>query len=126
FVGAEVAFRRGLRARVDVERVVGAALHAGLAPYAAAVVEGDDAVLAPVERRGRGGLDAGRVVAVGAAGHGERPARLRELALLDVLHPRAGDAERHLVLDLARHRARVAPDALAVVDQEAVVQPRRF
>src|SRR5437016_2495859 len=46
--------------------------------------------------------------------------RVRPRSLLDVLDPRAEGAERHLVFFLARHRARVAADALAVVDHEAV------
>ena len=118
-VRAEVALGRGLRAGVDVERVVGAALHAGLAADAAAAVEVHDPVLPPEERGGGADLDAGRVVAVVAAGDREGPPRLGELALLDVLDPGAGDPEGHLVLDLARHGARVAADALRLSIRKA-------
>ena len=54
----------------------------------------------------------------------ERAPRLREDALLDVLDPGAGHAQRHLVLGLAGHRAGVTADAAPVVDQEGVVQRR--
>ena len=88
-VGAEVALGGGVRVGVDVERVVGARLHARLAADAAVAVEVDDAVRPPVERHRRADRHAGRVVAVVAAHDREVPARVRELALLDVLHPRA-------------------------------------
>ena len=42
----------------------------------------------------------GASVALVAARHLERAARLRERAHVDGLHVRAGDTERHLVLDL--------------------------
>ena len=111
---------------VDVERVVRAALHAGLAADAAPAVEVHDAVLPPEERGGGTDLDAGRVLAVVAAGDLEGAAGLGEHALLDVLDPGAGDAERDLVLGLAGHRAGVAADAPPVVDQEGVVHARRI
>ncbi len=50
-VRAEVALRRGLGLRVDVQRVVGTGVHACLAADAAVRVEVDDAVLAPEQRR---------------------------------------------------------------------------
>src|SRR4029079_19280879 len=59
-VRAEVALGRRLRVRVDVDRVVGTALHAGLAADAAARVEVPDAVAPLEERGGRADLDAGR------------------------------------------------------------------
>src|SRR5439155_15581366 len=119
-VRAVVALGRGVRVRVDVERVVGAALHAGLAADAARAVEVHDAVGAAVEGDGRTDRHAGRVVAVIAAQHGEVAARVRPRPLLDVLDPGAKGSERHLVFFLARHRARMAADALAVVDHETV------
>src|SRR2546430_307531 len=119
-VRAVVALGRGVRVRVDVERVVGAALHAGLAADAARAIEVHDAVGAAVEGDGRTDRHAGRVVAVIAAQHGEVAARVRPRPLLDVLDPGAKGSERHLVFFLARHRARMAADALAVVDHETV------
>ena len=50
-------------------------------------------------------------------------ARVGENALFDVLHPGPVHANRYLVLGLARHRAGVTTDALAVIDYEAVFHP---
>src|SRR5438132_316804 len=118
-VRAEVALHRRVFEWVDVQRVVRARLHAGLAADAAARVEVDDPVGAAEERLGRADRDAGRIVAVIAAQHGEVPACVREHALLDVLDPRPEDAERNVLLLLARHRAGMAADTAALVDQES-------
>ena len=56
-----------------------------------------------------------------AALHIEKTPRVGKLALLDVLDPRAVNADRHFVLGLARDSTRVAADTLSVVDDEAVV-----
>ncbi len=56
-----------------------------------------------------------------AACHLEAAAHIRILAGLYILHPRAVDADRHLVLGFARHAAGVAANALALIDQEAVI-----
>ena len=72
---AVVALRRGVGVRVDVERVVRAALHARLAADAAVAVEIDDAVVARVERPRRADRHARRVLAVVAPQHREVPAR---------------------------------------------------
>ncbi len=53
-------------------------------------------------------------------------ARVGEYALLNVLYPGPVHADRHLVFSLARHRAGVAPDALAVIDDESVFHPRKI
>ena len=63
-------------------------------------------------------LIARRVGALVAAQHGERPAHARKRALFGVLDPRAELAERNVVLGLARHGARVTPDAPRLVDDE--------
>ena len=119
-VGAVVALGRGLGLGVDVERVVGARLHARLAADAAVPVEVHDAVGPAIERHRRADRHAGRVVAVVAAHHAEVAPGVREHALLDVLHPRAVHPQRDLVLLLAGHRAGVTADALALIDDEAV------
>src|SRR5262249_52418235 len=117
---AVVALGGGVGSRIDVERVVGTRLHAGLAADAAAIVEVHDAVAPAIERDGGTDGDAGRGVAVVAAQHREVPPRVGERALLDVLYPGAEAAQGHAVLFLACHRAGVAADALAVIDDEAV------
>ena len=120
-VRAEVALGRGAGVRVDVDRVVRTGLHARLAADADIRVELDDPVVALIHRLRRADRNAGRVRAVVAARHLEVAARVGKLPLLDVLDPGAVDADRHLVLRLARGRARVTADALAVVDEEGVV-----
>ena len=67
----------------------------------------------------------GQIVMHGASSHwlqriteNVRPV-FGERAGLDVLDPGAVDAERHVVLALARNRAGVAPDAGVAVEQEA-------
>jgi hypothetical protein len=56
-----------------------------------------------------------------ASHDGEQSSRIWERSLLDVLHPRAINADRHFVLGLACNRARMASDTLPVVDDEAEV-----
>ena len=56
-----------------------------------------------------------------AAHHAEQPSRIRKTAFLDVLDPRAIDADRHLVLSLAGDGAGVTADAFAVVDDKSEI-----
>ena len=123
-MGAVVALRGGVRARVDVERVVGAGLHARLAADAPLAVEVHDAVAPPVERDGGADRDARGVVAVVAAEDREVAPGVRIVSTLDVLHPCAEGAERNAILFLARHGAGVATDALPLIDDEPVAHAR--
>ncbi len=120
-VRAVVALGRRMRLRIDVQRVIRAGLHAALAADAALAIEVYDAVGPLEERLGRADGDTGRVVAVVAARDEEVASRVGELALLDVLHPRSVDADGHVVLGFAGDRAGVAADALALVDDEAIL-----
>src|ERR671918_559658 len=92
---AVVALGGGAGVGVNVERVVRAGLHAGLAADTSAAVEVYDAVVAPVERHRRADGDARGVVAVVAAQHGEVAPRVGKRPLLHVLHPGAEGAQRH-------------------------------
>src|SRR5690606_35266608 len=100
-MNAVVALGGCVVVRVDVESVVRAGLHARLAADALAVVEVDDAVRALVERLGGADADAGGVLAVVAAQHAGVAPDVREGTALDVLHPGAEDADRHLILRFA-------------------------
>ncbi len=120
-VRAEVALGRGVGVGVNVDGVVGAGLHAGLAADAGFGVELHNAVGALIHGRGGADVDAGRVGAVVAARHLEEAAGVGEGALLHVLHPGAVNADRHLVLRLAGGGAGVTADALAVVNDKAEV-----
>src|SRR5581483_11578634 len=117
-VGAEVALRRGVRVRINVQRVVGAGLHARLAADATVAVEVHDAVRPLVERHRRADGHARRVGAVIAAQDREEAPRVGELAFLDILDPGTKRSHGYVVLGLAGERASVTADALAVVDDE--------
>ena len=52
--------------------------------------------------------------------HPKVAAGVWKFALLDVLHPSAKNAQRHLVFLLARHRASVASDTSILVYNESV------
>ena len=120
-VRAVVALRGRVRVGIDVDRVVGARLHARLATDAHVLVELDDAVVALVHRRDRADADARRVCAMVAAGDLKRARDVGERPVLDVLHPRPMDAERHFVLALTRGAASMTADTSRVVDDEAVI-----
>ena len=118
---AVVALGRGARVRVDVDGVVRARLQTGLAADADVRVELHDPVV-PLVHRGDGTAPhAGRIRAVVAAGDLEMAAYVRVDPGLGVLHPGAVDPQRHLVLALARRRARMTADARPRVDDESVV-----
>ena len=58
-----------------------------------------------------------------AAGHLENAAGIGKSALLDIFHPGAVHREGDVIFRLARDRAGVTPDALAVIDDEPVSHP---
>src|SRR4029077_509546 len=100
-VSAKIAFGRRVVVGVDVESIVWAGLHAGLATDAAPVVEIDDAVGTPIEGRGGTDLDAWSIIAMIATHDPEVAGGIGKLALLDVLYPSAKYTNWHLVLFLA-------------------------
>ena len=118
-VRAEVALLRRPRVRVDVEGVVGAPLHARLAPDAAVGIHIHDAI-GTLAKSARGAdLDAGGLSALVTAQDREAAANLWELADLGVLHPGPKAPQGDIVLRLAGDRARVASDAARVVNDES-------
>src|SRR5581483_1529200 len=119
-VRAVVALGSRMAARVNVERVVGTSLHARLAADAAVGVEIDDAIRPLVERHRWADLDTRRILAMLAPLDRKVPPRIGKGALLDVFDPGSEHTERHVVLGLAGHRAGVAANALALVDDKPV------
>jgi len=119
-VRAEITFGRGPGIGIDVQGVVGAGLHAGLATDAALIVEIDDAVASP--EKGPGGTDlyAGGVIAVVASQDPKVTFGVGKLAFLDVFDPRPIDSDRDIVLFLAGYRAGMTADAAVLVDDETV------
>ena len=61
-----------------------------------------------------------------AAQHREMASHVRILPLLDILDPCAVDADRDIVLLLARNRACMAADASILVDDESVAHSKPF
>ncbi len=125
-VGAVVALGGGMAVGVDVERVVGARLHTRLAADAARVVEVDDAIRSLIERPGGTDGHTGSIVTVVAAVDQEIAARVGELALLDVFHPRAVYPYGNIVLGFTCHSAGVAADALALVNDKCILRQTCF
>ena len=125
-VHAVVALLGGVLVGIDVQRVVRAGLHARLAADAARCVEVDDPILTDEEGTGGADPDAGCIDAVVAPHHAEVAFGVRPRPLLDVLHPGAVHAKRHLVLGLAGNGAGVTPDARILIDDEAVARHQLF
>jgi hypothetical protein len=120
-MGAEVALGCGTVIGVHVDRVVGTGLHTSLAADAAFGIKIHDAIFTFVHRRDRANGYARRLLAMVAASDLEEPASVGIFALLNVLDPGAVHAQRHLVLGLAGDGASVAPNALAIIDDESVI-----
>jgi hypothetical protein len=115
-----------MRVLVDVNRVVGARLHATLAPDTTGVVEVDDPVGSLEERLRGTDLDARRIGAMVATHNRERPCGVWELSLVDVLDPGTELSYWNLVLRLAGDRACVTSDTGALIDREAISHTRPF
>jgi hypothetical protein len=96
-------------------------LHAGFAADAAAIVEVNDAIGARKERSNGTNRNAGRVGAVIASHHREESPRVREFSLLNVLHPRAVNADGDVVFRFTRDSTGMTADALAIIYDETEV-----
>jgi hypothetical protein len=123
-MGTEVAFGRGIAVGIDIERVIGAGLHAAFATDTAAIVKIYDSIRTAEEGVGGTNLDAGSVVTVVTSQHAEVALGLGELASLYVFHPRSEDSDGDLVFLLARHRAGVTADTSILVNNEPVAHKR--
>ena len=121
---AEMAFGGRTIVRIDINRVIRTGLHAGFAANTSFGTEVDDAVLALVHRGHGTDRYARSILAVVAACNLKDAPRVGKLAFLYILDPGAVDGERHMVFRLARYRASVATDALAVINDESVSHER--
>jgi hypothetical protein len=117
---AEIAFSRGVVVGIDIKRIVGTSLHAGLATDAAPVVEIHDSIGAPIESTRGTDYRAGGVIAVVAPHYAEVTRSVRKLALLDVLDPGAENTNWDLVFFFTRDRTSVTPDATVLIDDKSV------
>src|SRR5512135_2875682 len=114
---AKVAFRRRVRFGVNIDGVVRTCLQTRFAADALVGVKFDDAIGALVHRRRWTNADTGWILALVAARHLKMTTRIGKLALFNVLDPRAKNAEGDLIFFFACDTARVATDALAIVNE---------
>lgn len=105
---------------VNVECVVGAGLHTGLAADTTVFIKIHNAIGPEIQRFDRANFDAGRIGAVVTAHHRKHPSGIRELAFFHLFYPSPEHADRHVVLGFAGGGAGVAADAFAVVYDKAV------
>jgi hypothetical protein len=119
-VSAIVALGGGMGIGIDVERVIGASLHARFAADAARRVKVYDAILTLIEGLCGADGNAGSVITVVAAIDKEVTTGVGKLAFLDVFDPGAVDADRHVVFRLTRDGAGMATDTLALVDDKGI------
>jgi hypothetical protein len=107
--------------RLHIKRVVWTSLRAGFTADAAATVEIDNAVLSRKQGRDRTDLHARSVGAMIAPHYRKKAPRIRETSLFNILYPRTINADRNLMFGFAGNGARVAADALSVIDNEAKI-----
>jgi len=119
-MGTIVALGSRLTVGINVERVIGARLHARLTANTAARVEIDDAIAALKESPSRTNSDTGGISAVIAAVNKKIAPRIGKLALLDVLYPRAVNPDRNIVFGLTSHGTGMTADAFALVNNKGV------
>ena len=120
-MSTESAFRGSVRFRIEIDRVVGAGLHAGFAADANGWIELDNTVITLIHRGDGADAHTGRVDAVVTARDLKAAAHIRVRARLNIFDPSTVHPKRHLVLRLARSRTSVTPDTLALVNEKAVI-----
>jgi len=125
-MGAIIAFCRGFRLGIYVQRTVGASLAARLAADTAAGIEINDAVVPLVKRLDRADIHTGRLLAMVAAQDGKVTASVGEAPFFDILDPGAVHSEGHLVLGFAGYRACMTADALSCVNDKTIVHGQDF
>jgi hypothetical protein len=121
-MGTEVAFLRGARVAVDIQRIIRTALHASFAADANAVVDIDNSVGAFFQRVDRANGHAGSVRALVAAEYRKIATNFRKTPCLGVLHPSPEITDRNVVFGFAGYGAGVAADAAGLVDDKAELQ----
>ena len=118
-VVAHIAFVCRIGLGVDVERIVGAGIHARLASDAVVVLEVNDTVVGPEERIRRAYRHTRCVLALVATHHRKFACNVGERARLDVLDPRPVHPQRHVVFTLAGDGAGMAANAVVAVEHKA-------
>jgi hypothetical protein len=119
-VRTEITFRRSLGVGVDIESIVRASLHAGLAADASFAVEIDDAIIPPIKRDRRADVNTRSIVAVIASQYGKMTFCVGKLTFFDVFDPRPINSNRDIMLFLAGYCTGMTADAAILVDDKAV------
>lgn len=109
---------------IDMNSVIWTSLHTGLATDANVGIEFYNPIVALVHCLYRADAYARWVCAMVAAGYLKMPARIGIGACFYVLHPGAIDAQGNFILALAGGGTGVATNALAVINDEAVILRR--
>ena len=120
-MSAESTLGGSIRFGIEIDRVVGTGLHAGFAADTNGRIELDDAVITLIHRSDGADAHARRVDAVIAARNLKAAAHIRVRTRLNIFDPSAVHAKRYLVLRLARSRTGMTSDALALVNEKAVI-----
>lgn len=121
-VRAVITFGCSTLVGVDVKRIIGASLHARLAPYAPLIIEIDNPIGSCEKSRGRTDSRTWRVLAMIASMDAELSGRIGIRTLFDVLDMCPIYSDRDIMLRLAGYGASMAPDASLVVYHESVVR----
>jgi len=118
---AVVTFCGGFGFGMNVKCIVWTGLSAGFAGNTASVVKIYDAVFACVKCRYGANFDARSISTMITAHYRKQSSRIGKFAFFDVFNPRPINSDGNLMLRFACHRASVATDALAVINDESEV-----
>jgi len=123
-MGAVVTLGDCVAVGIDVNCIVWTSLHTGLATDAYVGIEFYDTVVALVHGLYRADAYARRVCTMVAAGHLKMPARIGIGACFYVLYPGAINSQWDFVLALTGSGTGMTTNALAIIDDEAVILRR--
>ena len=119
-MSTEIAFLCRAVVGMNVQRIVGAGLHAGPEADTCFTVGVDYAVFAPKQGGHWAICHTRSVVAVVTTQDGKESPNIREGSLLYIFYPCSVRADGYIVFRLAGERAGVTTDATALVNDEGV------
>jgi hypothetical protein len=119
-MGAIVALGCCVVVRIDVERIIRAGLHTGLATDASVVVKIDDSVIPGIKSLNWANLYTRSIGAMIAAHNREYPPCIRKFSLFNLFYVGSVDTNRHIVFTFTGGGACVTTDAFSVVNNKSV------
>src|SRR5579859_4858378 len=117
-----IALGSRLTIRIDIKCIIRTRLHTGFTTNTATGVKVYNTIAPLIQRPGGTNSDTGSIITVVAAVHQKITARVRKLALLNVLDPRAIDANRHIMLRLAGNRTGMTTNTLPLINHKRVLR----